>query len=373
MARAMIVVTTQCFPPNVGGIEAYVAGLADALARHGHSPNVFCDAAEENAAREFDSARAYPIKRFRGPRGWRRWRKARAVVKVIRQNGARVVVADSWKSLEILTPDALKLARVVSLAHGAELLAAPGTGKAARIVRAFQKATLVAANSQFTADLARKFVDNAAKVRVVLPGVDAPPGAPRSLPSPPCPRGQKLLTIARLEPQKGVDTVLQSLSALQESYPDMIYDVVGSGSDTNRLAALADGLGVGGRVRFHGRVSDIEKARLLSQADVFVLANRRDAGEVEGFGIVLAEAAAFGIPAIAGSAGGTGDAVIAGKTGLIVDGTSSAAVQAALTTLFDDSEVARRMGIEGHKRFWSEFAWDAAIKRFEATLFDPIA
>lgn len=367
----MIIVTTQCFPPDQGGIQAYVAGLADALARRGHHISVFCDAAEENAAREFDGARSYAIHRFRGPRVWRRLRKAKAIAGKFARGEAHFVIADSWKSLELLKPKTVpKFVRVVCLAHGAELLAAPGTSKAMRVARAFQNATLVAANSHFTAHLAQRLVPGAKNIRVVLPGVDAPPEAPRILSSRPL--GRRLLTIARLEPQKGVDIVLRSLSALQESHPDIVYDVVGSGSDIKRLTALAHSLGVADRVNFHGKVSDTEKAGLLSHADVFVLANRLEPGEVEGFGIVFAEAAAFGLPAIAGSAGGTGDAVIAGKTGLVVDGASSAAVEKALATLFDDSELARTMGAEGHKRFWSEFAWDAAIERFDAALFDPI-
>ena len=152
----------------------------------------------------------------------------------------------------------------------------------------------------------------------------------------------------------------------------MLYDVVGNGRDRDRLISLAHSLGVTNRVCFHGKVSDRQKADLLSRTDVFVLPNRHEPGEVEGFGIVFAEAAAFGLPAIAGSDGGTGDAVRAGKTGLIVDGADIVAVQNALTTLLDNPELAGDMGRAGHKLFWSEFAWDAAITRFEAALFEPL-
>ncbi|MGB8365688.1 MAG: glycosyltransferase family 4 protein [Rhizomicrobium sp.] len=368
----MIVVTTQCFQPDVGGIEAYVTGLADALTRRGHRICVYCDATNAKAAHEFDGARSYSINRFGGPRPWRRRRKARMITGRIRLGGVRIVIADSWKSLELLSPDVLTGTRVICLAHGAELLAARGSSKEAKIIKSFGKATLVAANSQFTANLVRPLISGKTKVRVVLPGVETPLGAPRELPSRTRPPGRRLLTIARFEPYKGVDTVLRSLSALQESYPDMVYDVVGDGRDRNRLISLAHSLGVTNRVCFHGKISDRQKADLLSRADVFVLPNRHEPGEVEGFGIVFAEAAAFGLPAIAGRDGGTGDAVTDGKTGLIVDGADTAAVQNALTTLLDNPEIAREMGYAGYNRFWSEFVWDTAITRFEAALYEPL-
>ena len=210
----MIVVTTQCFQPDVGGIETFVTGLADALTRRGHRICVYCDATDIKSAHEFDGARSYSINRFGGPRPWRRWRKARAVMERIRRGGVRYVIADSWKSLELVSPNALEGTRVICLAHGAELLAGRGSSKQTKIIKAFEKATLVAANSQFTANLVRPLISGKTKVRVVLPGVETPAGASRELPS--RSRGRRLLTIARFEPYKGVDTVLRSLSALQE-------------------------------------------------------------------------------------------------------------------------------------------------------------
>jgi phosphatidylinositol alpha-1,6-mannosyltransferase len=117
-------------------------------------------------------------------------------------------------------------------------------------------------------------------------------------------------------------------------------------------------------------VSDTEKAALLSQCDVFALPNRREPGEVEGFGIVFVEAGAYGLPVIAGADGGTADAVIDGATGLLVDSANDAAVRDALVRLLENPAEADAMGRAGHARFWSQFAWDAAISRFEKAIND---
>jgi phosphatidylinositol alpha-1,6-mannosyltransferase len=180
----------------------------------------------------------------------------------------------------------------------------------------------------------------------------------------------RLVTIARLEPRKGVDTVLRALPSLIRQHPGLEYDVVGKGEDHARLVALARQLGISKHVRFHGYISEGEKADLLSRATLFLMPNRREPGSVEGFGIVFVEAAAFGIPSIAGADGGTSDAVLHGQTGLIVDAEDDAAIEAAISHLLDNSAGRRAMGEAAHQRFWNEFTWPAAVHRFEAALSD---
>jgi phosphatidylinositol alpha-1,6-mannosyltransferase len=201
-----------------------------------------------------------------------------------------------------------------------------------------------------------------------LPGVDPPAGASETLPrhgtgSPP-----RLLTIARLEPRKGIDVVLRALPALARDHADVSYDIVGKGDDGGGLMRLADQLGISQRVRFHGYVSEEEKAPLLRRATLFLMPNRREPGSVEGFGIVFVEAAAFGVPSIAGHDGGTSDAVPHEQTGLLVDGADARSVETAILRLLTNSEERERMAVAAHRRFWNEFAWPAAVHRFEAAL-----
>jgi len=364
----MILFATQNFLPSIGGTQLYVTGLADALAARGHRIEVFCDAASKTAAAAVDRGRPYPIRRFGGLRPVMRRKKAWALMQRLATGGeVRAVVTDTWKSLEHIPADALHGITVLCLAHGSEFLVPKGSAKEHRMRECLAKATLVAANSRFTADLVRLHLGGKAELRVVLPGVDPPTGSSPEFPMP-VTGARRLLTIARLEPRKGIDMVLHALPTLGRECPDVSYDVIGKGDDRARLLQLAERLGVSPRVRFHGYISEQDKADLLMRATLFLMPNRREPGSVEGFGIVFVEAAAFGVPSIAGTDGGTSDAVLHEQTGLVVDGDDPNAVQGAISRLLGNPAEGEKMGAAAHRRFWSEFAWPAAVRRFEDAL-----
>lgn len=360
----MIVITTQNFLPDVGGIQIYLTGLADALSARGHRLTVFCDGRTSQS----DKTKPYNIFRFVGPRPWSRWRKAAAVQRFNQKLHPDTIIADTWKSLELLPPPSLEKARVVCLAHGAEFLVQPESRKHRRIVRALAKADVVAANSDFTGELVKPFLGSKTKLRVVLPGLYPPLTKPAAHKA----RGMRVLTIARLDAYKGVDVMLRAIAALKGQFSALQYDIVGDGKETARLRALAGELDLNRHVHFHGRVSESEKAKLLEQADIFALPSRLEPGEVEGFGIVFAEAGAYGLPCVAGRDGGIPSAVLDGETGLLADGADVSQVTQALQRLLSDQDLAERLGRAGHHRFWNAFVWDAAISRFEAALFGPL-
>jgi phosphatidylinositol alpha-1,6-mannosyltransferase len=250
-------------------------------------------------------------------------------------------------------------------------LSEPGSSKGQRIASCFRKANLIGANSNFTAGMVSRFVKDASRVRVLWPGVHFPAGVhTASTPELDPKRSPRLLTIARLDPYKGIDTTLRSLPLILARHPNLIYDVVGAGQDLERLIRLTNGLHIQPHVRFHGSVPEPAKANLLRTCDVFLLPNRGEPGEVEGFGMVLAEAAAFAKPAIAGRNGGTADVIAADTTGFLVDGTDPSELATAVTRLLDHPHLAHRMGIAAQERFRTQFAWEVAVKRFEAALYE---
>ena len=129
-----------------------------------------------------------------------------------------------------------------------------------------------------------------------------------------------LVTVSRLVRSKGIDTVLRALKILDQNHVNYRYIVAGKGSERPALEKLAKDLGVHDRVRFTGFIEEDEKWRSLRSADVYVMPSRFSPDEPhEGFGIAFLEAAACGIPAIGSNAGGVPDAVLHGKTGLLVE------------------------------------------------------
>lgn len=126
-----------------------------------------------------------------------------------------------------------------------------------------------------------------------------------------------ILTVGRLastERYKGHDRLIRALPDIAADVPEAVYLIVGSGPDLPRLAALAQALGVAGRVVFAGQVPADELPDYFALADVFAMPSTG-----EGFGIVFLEAAASGLPVIAGDADGSADALADGAIGTLID------------------------------------------------------
>ena len=181
-----------------------------------------------------------------------------------------------------------------------------------------------------------------------------------------------LLTVARLVKRKGIDQTLRALGRLQAAGDlagvDWVYVIAGRGPEEQNLRELSAQLGLGERVRFYGFVPDEDLARLYGAADVFVQTNREIDGDTEGFGIVFLEANACGTPVIGGIAGGTGDAVEDGRTGLRVDGDDLEAISEALRTMIKNESLRGKMGEAGMERARSEFDLQACAQKLERLL-----
>ena len=197
------------------------------------------------------------------------------------------------------------------------------------------------------------------------PGVDAAALRERfALPD----GGQRwLLTVARLERHKGVDTVIAALPAIVARAPDVRYAVAGSGPERERHEKLADTAGVADRVRFLGEVREADLPALYNVASVYVGASRRaERIGVEGFGISLVEASACGLPVVAGNSGGVPDAVRDGETGFLVPPEDAAAVSEAVCRLLGDPALARRIGAAGRDAVERHYNWDRVVRDLRA-------
>ena len=168
-----------------------------------------------------------------------------------------------------------------------------------------------------------------------------------------------------------MDVLIDASAALVPSFPDLTVVIAGAGRDRGRLDARVRDSGA--PVRMLGVVPDDELPLLYGVADVFVMACRdRWLGlEQEGFGIVFLEAAACGVPQVAGRSGGADEAVVDGQTGLVVDEPSDPGrVAAALRRLLTDDELRRKMGRAARRRARTGFAWDLLAHRLAAALQD---
>jgi phosphatidylinositol alpha-1,6-mannosyltransferase len=170
--------------------------------------------------------------------------------------------------------------------------------------------------------------------------------------------------------RKGPSTLIAALPQVLARHPGTTLQIVGDGSDRRRLQHAARVAGVSSSVRFVGPVPWDSLPGYYAAADVFALPTReRFRGlETEGFPLVYLEAASAGLPVIAGAAGGVGEAVADGETGIIVDGRSADETAAAIVRLLDNPVLASRMGTLGRDRVLGGFTWDDTLDQFRTAL-----
>jgi phosphatidylinositol alpha-1,6-mannosyltransferase len=236
--------------------------------------------------------------------------------------------------------------------------------------RALAAADGIIAVSRFTQDtLTRSFGVPPGKIELVSNGVDLVRFVPR-------PRSGDLvaryglegrpvlLTVSRLYARKGMDRVIESLPAVLQRFPDLIYLIVGEGSYRPALENLVAHHGLGRNVVFAGAVPDYELTEHYSLGDVFIMANREmPDGETEGFGLVFLEANACGLPVIAGCAGGSVDAVTDQVNGLVVDGDDIASITAATIRMFEDDALRENLRAGGTEVALAS-GWDRRVDQF---------
>jgi len=172
-----------------------------------------------------------------------------------------------------------------------------------------------------------------------------------------------ILSVGRLIKRKGFDRVIKAISLLSETEKDSItYIIAGKGEYKVELERLVERLNLNEVVNLLGYVSEKEKHKLYYISDVFVMpnVNLKNDTDIEGFGIVLLEAGAHNTPVIAGTYGGTSDAIIDGKTGTRVDSKNIQTIKTAILNLknsnIKNDEI--RNVIE------EKFLWEKRVKKF---------
>jgi phosphatidylinositol alpha-1,6-mannosyltransferase len=361
---------TNDFPPKVGGIQSYLWELWRRLP----AEQVTVLASRYPGDREFDGRQGFRIERAKE---W--WLLptpdlARRIDALAVEVGADVILLDPVFPLAALGPR-LHAAPVVVVVHGAELSVPARLPGASLVVRrALRHASGVVAAGGFPAGEAARATGGARPTLVIPPGVDVtrfhPPADVTGRATARALRarlglggdGPVVVGASRLVRRKGFDTLLDAVARLDD---DVALVLVGAGRDRPRLERRAVARGVDHRVRFLGRVPDGELVEVLGAADVFAMLCRDRWGglEYEGFGIVFVEAAACGVPSVAGRSGGSAEAVLDGETGFVVAGGDVGAAVEALGGLLADPARRAAMGAAARARVEAELSYDRLAER----------
>jgi phosphatidyl-myo-inositol dimannoside synthase len=373
---------TQDYGPDRGGMARRHVELCRRFADDSNSMTV--STVRLDGAEQFDAAENYRIyrqpfhfreaNRFANQVKWARWltKFGKDSIDVIHLGNIRPVgYAVSWAHARLRVPYMLYV-------NGGDLLReqrkASEKGMKRRTARRIiGEAAGIVATSKWVADLTRDVLD---QIEVKTP----PPIAALDLGTDPeifsagrdmgalrakwkVGDAPLLLTVARLVPHKGQDTVIRALASLSKELPELRYVLVGEGHDESRLRALASDLGVAERVIFAGALSDEDLPEAYATSNTYVGASRLDnTVNVEGFGISFLEASASGLPVVAGDSGGVRSAVRDGVTGVVVQPQNVDEFASAIRGFLRDPQRAESFGAAGRLAVETHFNWDRVAR-----------
>lgn len=182
------------------------------------------------------------------------------------------------------------------------------------------------------------------------------------------PRNQgRLLFVGRLVERKGAEYAIRALAELRRWGRAVTLTLVGDGAERPRLEALAGELDVSEAVKFTGALSHDAVARHYRSASLLLMPAVTDwKGEQEGFGMVLVEAMAAGLPIVATRSGGIPDVIRDGSTGLLVPERDTEALAGAAARLLDDAGLAGRFAAAALKDLHARFAPARIAEGFDA-------
>jgi len=363
---------TNDFPPKVGGIQSYLWELWRRLDPTGFTVLT----TPYDGAGAWDAEQPFRVVRTRERVLWPTPSLARRIDVLAAEVGAGLIVLDPALPVGLVGP---RLDRPYGLVlHGAEITV-PGRLPGARSLlgHVLRGASEVIAAGGYAAAEAERAAGRRLPVTQVPPGVDPERFRPLDpeqrakarvlfdLPA----DGRVIVSLSRLVPRKGMDVLIEAAARLAPGRPDLIVAIGGAGRDRSRLDRLI--ARTGAPVRMLGRVPEPDLAALYGCADVYaMLCRNRWAGlEQEGFGIVFLEAAACGVPQVAGASGGAAEAVVDGATGFVVTEPGDAGtVTAALARLLDDPDRRAEMGAAARRRAEAEFSYDVLAERLAGEL-----
>ena len=359
----MYLIVTKTFPPEVGGMQNLMWGLANELSKH-HMIKVFADFYENHNF--FDEEVSFSIERVGGIKLLRKFRKAQLINEFIRENKVDGIIADHWKSLEHLKTNKKK----ICLIHGKEINHEKDTSLNKRVLQVLNNIETIVANSEYTKNLAISLGVKQDKIIVINPGVDPVEELDKktldkveNLLKHKSPR---LITVSRFDKRKNHEKVIMTLRNLKQIYPSIIYICVGYGDEEENIKKLVAELGLQPQVMFFKDISNELKNALVAKSDIFIMPSVVHKKSIEGFGIAYVEAAQYGLPSLGGKDGGAADAIEHEKTGLICDGNKLDEIYSSINLMLENNKFLEYG--KAAKENSTKFKWSSIIEEYKKIL-----
>jgi phosphatidylinositol alpha-1,6-mannosyltransferase len=364
-----ILLVTWNYPPKIGGMERLLSQLVKSL-RDYADVDVMAPYSGETEVGSYEGTQI--VRPSRDGLAWFAWHALYEGLSMLRTKDYDVIVGGS----ALLTPMVIVLGRLFSLpiavnVYGLDLIYAHPLYQL--MVKAFlPRCSHIFAISEASKREALQRGISPERISVVYPGLDFSEferlrDARRIRQQHGFDGRSILLSVGRLARRKGIpEFVKHCIPTIVEKHPDALYLVVG-GNPTDSLSHKEDirsqvedtirQLQLGNHVRLLGRVERDELIDLYHACDVFVLPAVPVSGDMEGFGIVLTEAAAAGKPVVSTRLGGIPDAVVDGESGILVEPGEWDQLSEAVLTLLTDEALRQKLGHSGRERAKTQLDW----------------
>ena len=359
----MYLIVTRAFPPELGGMQSLMWGLTKEMSKN-FMIKVFADYHKEH--KEFDEKESFSIERIGGIKFLRKIRKAQLINEFLKENKVQGIIADHWKSLELIKTKKDKYC----LIHGKEINHPKGSSLNRRVIKVLNNVKKIIANSEFTKKLA---IDNGIdeeKITVINPGVNPAKELDnkilKKVESLLKTKSPRLITVSRFDKRKNHEKIIMALRNLKQIYPNIVYICIGYGSEEENIKKLVKELDLGSQVMFFKDISIELKNSLIAKSNIFVMPSIVYKTSVEGFGIAYVEAALHGIPSLGGKDGGASDAITHNKTGLICDGNNLDEIYSSLNSMIENKRYLE-LG-KNAKELSSKFYWSNIVNEYKRVL-----
>ena len=338
--------------PQAGGAEIHLHEIFGRIAAMGHSVRLLCGGWPDCPPRTLlDGIDVYRVgTRHTYPLLARRYYKRHLV-------GWPEIVVEDINKVPLYTPRWGAPAVVALVPHlfgstafqelAAPLAAAVWTAERP-LGRAYRGVPFEAISESTAEDLVARGIPRPS-IEVIYPGIDTVSYTPNQAERSPTP---VFAYLGRLKKYKGVHFVIRAFAALPS--PNAVLEIAGAGDYRDELEQLARSLDLGDRVRFLGRISEVDKLALLRRAWALVFASPK-----EGWGITNLEAAACATPVVASNSPGIRESVRDGQTGFLVPHGDTGAMAAAMGRLANSPALVAHLGAEA-RVFAESFTWERA-------------
>ena len=359
----MYLIVTRSFPPELGGMQSLMWGLTKEMSKN-FMIKVFAD--YQNNHKEFDKKENFSIERVGGIKFLRKIRKAQLINQFLKENKVQGVIADHWKSLELIKTDRKKYC----LVHGKEINHPKGSLVNKRLVKILNNVEKVIANSNSTKQLAVSLGVIEKKIVIINPGTEPAQELDKKslekvesllkLKSP------RLITVSRFDKRKNHEKIIMALRNLKQKYPNIVYICIGYGDEEENIKKLVNELDLNSQVMFFKDISNNLKNSLIAKSNIFVMPSIIYKTSIEGFGIAFVEAAQYGVCSLGGKDGGAPDAIDHNKTGLICDGNKLEDIYSSLVLMIENKKYLE-FG-KNAKQNVSKFHWEKIFEQYKKIL-----